>query len=206
MTDASDLFGEDDAAEFKADESHKVHKLDDKPGDLFEKIESESSVLGNLISKIPGFDGYIERSRRREADEMLRSHIGRHLEGLRLRLANIQESLAFDIVKAIEYAEALGRIDVALRALASKVKDAPTGYSGFFDAVKIREEELANIYAFDENMLEYVDQLEEALLALEKAVHSEGDIAGAMREMLRISHEANETYDGRQDLVAGIVD
>ncbi len=40
--------------------------------DMYGKIQDESTFLGKIASKIPGFSGYVEKSRRREADEILR--------------------------------------------------------------------------------------------------------------------------------------
>ena len=127
--------------------------------DLFNKIQGESTGLGNLLNKIPGLDGYMERSRRREADQLLRKTIADRLEGSRLQLGGISEELSRDIIKAIDHAEPLGRVDTRLMGLIGKVKDAPQGYAGFFDAIKVKEEDLARIYAFDENMLNKAEEI-----------------------------------------------
>lgn len=172
--------------------------------DMYEKIESESSGLGKLLGKIPGFSGYIERSRRREADQMIRQHIARQLEAIRVRLAQVQENMARDILLAIEHAEPLGRIDVSLRGLAGKIHDAPSGYAGFFDAVKIDAEALAQIYQFDESILAHVDLIDVALTTLDTAVQENGEIGAAMNELQKVAREANAAYDKRQDVLSGI--
>ena len=172
--------------------------------DLFDKIQSESTGLGNLLSKIPGLDGYMERSRRREADQLLRKTISDRLEGSRLQLGGISEELSRDIIQAIDHAEPLGRVDTRLMGLIGKVKDAPQGYAGFFDAIKVKEEDLARIYAFDENMLNYADQIAAGTAVLEKAVVDGGDIGGAIRELDSTVKEANTTFDGRDEVIKGI--
>ena len=172
--------------------------------DLFNKIQSESTGLGNLLNKIPGLDGYMERSRRREADQLLRKTIADRLEGSRLQLGGISEELSSDIIKAIDHAEPLGRVDTRLMGLIGKVKDAPQGYAGFFDAIKVKEEDLARIYAFDENMLNYADQIAAGTAVLEKAVVDDGDIAAAIRELDSAVKEANTTFDGRDEVIKGI--
>ncbi|MBK8902251.1 MAG: hypothetical protein IPM53_13780 [Anaerolineaceae bacterium] len=172
--------------------------------DLFDKIQGESTGLGNLLSKIPGLDGYMERSRRREADQLLRKTIADRLEGTRLLLGGISEELSRDIIKAIDHAEPMGRVDTRLMGLIGKVKDAPQGYAGFFDAIKVKEEDLARIYAFDENMLNYADQIAASTAVLEKAVMDDGDIAGAIRTLDSEVKEANTTFDGRDEVIKGI--
>lgn len=172
--------------------------------DLFDKIQGESTGLGNLLNKIPGLDGYMERSRRREADQLLRKTIADRLEGSRLQLGGITEELSGDIIKAMDHAEPLGRVDTRLMGLIGKVKDAPQGYAGFFDAIKVKEEDLARIYAFDENMLNKAEEIAADTAVLEKAVVDDGDISGAIRALDSALKEANSTFDGRDEVIKGI--
>ncbi len=41
--------------------------------DLFEQVTGYQDVFKKLLSKIPGFKGYIERTNRRSADKLLRT-------------------------------------------------------------------------------------------------------------------------------------
>jgi Asp-tRNA(Asn)/Glu-tRNA(Gln) amidotransferase C subunit len=171
--------------------------------DMYDKIEDESTVLGRLASKIPGFAGYMERSRRREADQILREAISSRLEASRLQLSNSIEELSRDIVKAIDYAESLGRADTKLMGLIGKIRDAPEGYAGFFDAVKIKEEDLAEIYAFDESILAYVDQVSLDVDAVEIAILEDGKIGGSIKNLDNTLREANSAFDTRRELLSG---
>jgi hypothetical protein len=172
--------------------------------DMYDKIDSESTGLGKLLSKIPGFNGYIEKGRRREADQILRETIASRLEESRLKLAGVHQELSRDIIKAIDYAEPLGRADTRLMGLIGKIKDAPEGYAGFFDAVKVKEEELAQVYAFDEAMLTFSEEIGADVDALEKSVLDEGDIDFAIRELDNTLRDANETYNSRQEILSGV--
>lgn len=172
--------------------------------DMYDKIESESTGLGKLLSKIPGFDGYMERSRRREADQILRETIASRLEISRTQLAAVHQELSRDIVKAMDYAESLGRADTKLMGLIGKVNSAPQGYAGFFDAVKVKEEDLARVYAFDESMLAYVDEVAVDVSAVEKAARDGGDLDGSIRELDNILREANTAFDSRNEILAGV--
>jgi hypothetical protein len=172
--------------------------------DMFGKIEEESTFLGRLASKIPGFAGYVERSRRREADQILRDTIAGRLDKSRLQLAGVHQELSRDIIRAIEFAEPLGRADSRLMGLIGKVKDAPQGYAGFFDAVKVQEDELARVYAFDESMLAYGDQIAADIDTLEKAVMDSGDLADVIRSLHDTLREAHSTFDTRQEILSGV--
>lgn len=178
--------------------------MKEQVSDLFDKITGESTGLGRLLSKIPGLDGYMERSRRREADQLLRHTTAARLEEARLQLANVHQELSRDIIKAMDYAEPLGRVDNRLMGLIGKIKDAPQGYAGFFDAVKVKEDDLARIYAFDESMLNHTDQIAASVAVLEKATLSGGEIGGALRELDTAVQEANNTFSARNEVLMGI--
>lgn len=172
--------------------------------DLYDKIQGESTGLGQLLAKIPGLSGYMEKGRRREADQLLRDTIAARLEQSRMQLGNVQADLSRDIVKAMDHAEPLGRVDTGLRGLTGKIKDAPQGYAGFFDAVKVKEDDLARIYAFDENMLNFADQIQADIDALAKAVRDSGDVGSAVRVLDGTIQEANRTWAGRDEVILGI--
>jgi hypothetical protein len=76
--------------------------------------------------------------------------------------------------EGMTYMEQVQRIDTALVTFIDRVKAAPRGYAGAFDPVKVDEDRLAQIYAFDEALLTYQDQLSSGLVALENAIGSEG--------------------------------
>lgn len=172
--------------------------------DMYDKIEGESTILGKIASKIPGFSGYIEKSRRREADQMLRETIAARLEEVRIQLAGVHQMLSRDIIKAIDHAEPLGQADTRLMGLIGKVRDAPQGYAGFFDAVKVKEDDLARVYAFDESILAYSDQIAADVNAVEKAVDMDGDISSSIRALDSTLREANTAFNSRQEVLSGV--
>jgi hypothetical protein len=172
--------------------------------DLYDKIKGESSGLGDLLSKIPGLDGYMERSRRRAADQLLRQTIAARLEEARLQLSNVHQEISRDIVLAIDHAEPLGRVDNGLMGLIGKIRDAPQGYAGFFDAVKVKEDDLARLYAFDEDMLNHVEAIATDVANLEAATQENGDVATAIRELDAAVQEANTSFSSRNEVLSGI--
>ena len=172
--------------------------------DMYDKIESEQTIFGKIASKIPGFSGYIEKSRRREADQILRETIAARLEEVRIQLAGVHQMLSRDIIMAIDHAEPLGLADTRLMGLIGKVRDAPQGYAGFFDAVKVKEDDLARVYAFDEAILAHSDQIAADVSALEKAVDMDGDIDGSIRSLDRSLRDANTLFNSRQEILSGV--
>ena len=172
--------------------------------DLLGQIQGDQNWLERLGRKIPGFKGYLEARDRREADQLVRETIAARLEETRLKYSYVHQELSSDIIKAIDHAEALGRIDTALMGLIGKIKDAPQGYSGFFDAVKIREEDLERIYQFDEGMMGHADLIATTVAALSKAVDEDGDIKTAVRDLDKVVKAANATFATRAEVMAGL--
>jgi hypothetical protein len=172
--------------------------------DMYERIADDSSFLGRLASKIPGFSGYMERGRRREADQIIRETLAARLEEVRLKLSNVHQDLSGDIIKAIDHAEPLGRAESRLMGLINKIRSAPQGYAGFFDAIKIKEEELARIYEFDANMMNHVDKIAAEVDVLQVAVANDGDIKGSIRALDAAVQEASTIFNSRQELLSGV--
>lgn len=78
---------------------------------FYEKIVGDTGTLRNLLSKIPGLSGYMERGRRREADQLLRDTITGRLEQVRLNYSTAFQAVSRDIFLAMDYAEQMGRAD-----------------------------------------------------------------------------------------------
>ncbi|MFN2136350.1 MAG: hypothetical protein ACK2UK_10370 [Candidatus Promineifilaceae bacterium] len=174
--------------------------------DLYAQIAGEESTpLGDLLAKIPGLGGYMERGRRREADQILRETVTGRLEQVRLQLSDVHHSLSRDIALAMEHSEALGRAETRLMGLIGKIKDAPQGYAGYFDAIKVDAEDLARIYAFDYELLGHVDRITSDVESVQKAVYQGAQIEAAIRQLNDDLAVANEAWAGRTEVMRGIV-
>ena len=146
--------------------------------DLYNKIVSDRGTLENLVSKIPGFSGYMEQSSRREADRTIRDHIAGLLQAQIDRLANIER----DIISGsgIGFMEKSKSVKTKLENLRRRIATDTPGYSGFFATNKIGPDELAKVYAFDAAMVEYTDQIGAALDELGNAAATGEGIGEAL--------------------------
>ncbi|HLA43471.1 MAG TPA: hypothetical protein VJZ27_08560 [Aggregatilineales bacterium] len=170
--------------------------------DLYNKIVSERGTLENLASKIPGFSGYMEMSGRREADRMIRDHIAKRVQTLIDRFSSIERDIISGSgIGLMEKTKSIKtRIENFRRRLAT---DMP-GYSGFFAANKIGPDELQRIYAFDEAMLRYTDEIAEKLDSLNTSVMANEGTGEALMALDAKVNEANQAYDLRDDVLNGI--
>ena len=60
--------------------------------DLFDRVTSEQDIFKKLLSKIPGFKGYIERTNRRSSDKLLRDLIADRFEEQWKAISALQRS------------------------------------------------------------------------------------------------------------------
>ena len=169
--------------------------------DLFDKITSQQDIFKKLGSFIPGFSGYIERQNRRAADKLLRETVAARFEELWTRTSELQVSMLSEGM--------LGLIDemeqgaIKLRTFADKIKTASYGYAGFFDAVKIKEEELIQLYQFDLAFFDVAEQIERALDNVEASIGDEDGLKAAIRHLITLAREAVATFERRYDMING---
>ena len=93
--------------------------------DFFQKVTSQQDPFKRLASIIPGFNGYIERQNRRDADKLLRDTVARRFEQQWKRASQLQT----DLVSAgkIEFVDDMEKAAVKQRTFIDKISTAPRG-------------------------------------------------------------------------------
>jgi hypothetical protein len=167
-------------------------------GDLTEKIQSEQSKFEKLIGKIPGYSGYKKKEQRREADKLLRLHVAKKYEEQLNKLNQIQYDLTLQ--GRLRVLVALERASMKLQLLIDRIKTASYGYSGWFDAVRVQEDDLSKLYDFDEAMLASVDTLAGVLAQLAEKGQTEEPTAEA-NQLISTLESLNATFSQRQDVL-----
>ncbi|MCL4270347.1 MAG: hypothetical protein KJZ72_12420 [Anaerolineales bacterium] len=169
--------------------------------DFFEKVSSQVDPFKKLIGYIPGFNGYVERQNRRDADKLLRETVARRFEEQWSRASNLQVELVNNSM--IQYVDDMEKAALALRTFIDKISTAARGYSGLFDAVKINEKELEAIYQFDAAFFDLGDQVKSALDNVEASLGDETALPAAIRNVTNIARLAVETFERRSEVVTG---
>jgi hypothetical protein len=169
--------------------------------DIFEKAEEQRNALERLTDAIPGWGGYQKRQRRREADRLLRQTLADKLGKQRRRLDKAQRELLdhgrLDLVDDVESAV------TQLKTFIDRIRFASYGYAGLFDAVKIRENELKQMYDFDAALIEYVERLDTANDHLRDAIAEGEGLEEVLDVIDDIVREANDAFDQREHLILG---
>lgn len=168
--------------------------------DLFDQVTGDQDIFKKIGSYIPGFKGYIERQNRRAADKLLREQVALRFEELYNRASRLQKDIAD--AGEIPLLDDMESVATKLRTFMDKIKTASYGYSGFFDAVKINEDELAKLYTFDAAFFDLGEQITSGLDNLEASIGTDG-LKAAIRNVDSLARQAVETFERRYEVITG---
>jgi hypothetical protein len=168
---------------------------------FFSRIVEEQGTIEDIARKIPGFKGYLEKQDRRAADRLLREHIVLVFEEQLRAFTRLQNKLVDS--GGIMYMERVSRIDTTLQTFIDRVRTAQEGYAGLFDAIKIREEELDRVYAFDNGLLVYSDQIATGLDRLGEVIGGDG-VDEVLDQLGEAVTEVAELFKRRVEVMKGL--
>jgi hypothetical protein len=168
---------------------------------FFSRIVEGQGTIEDVARKIPGFKGYLAKQDRRAADRLLREHVVSVFDEHFREFTRLQNRLVDS--GGIMYMERVSRIDTMLQTFIDRVRTAPQGYAGLFDAIKIREGELDKVYAFDNGLLVYSDQIATGLGQLEEAIGGEG-IGEVLDQLEEAVKEVAELFRQRAEAMRGL--
>lgn len=169
--------------------------------DILQRVSDERDIFKKLLAKIPGFKGYIERGDRRMSDKLLREQISSEFENLYQRISSLQRDLISQ--GEIEYLDDLEAPALKLRQFIDRVRTASYGYAGIFDAIKIKEEELDQVYQYDYALLQLSDEVRSAIDNVETSIGTEG-LDAAIRHLTSVSQECVDAFNKRSEVMKGI--
>lgn len=135
----------------------------------------DRNVLESILRHIPGFRGYLEEEYRRESDFLLRQWLADQLQhgkrGLDEYLQSLVAAMKLDDLPAFE------RVRAKLDGVISAIRSAERGYSPLFGFVRIRAEQLDQVYLADQGLIDIVHQLTSQFERLGAADAAPGQLA-----------------------------
>jgi hypothetical protein len=167
---------------------------------LLDDIKGKMTGLEGLIGKIPGYKGYKEKELRREADKLLRDTIANRMRTVKTQLDGLQKDLIsagkFDLI------DEAGSSATQIQTFIDRVRTASYGYSGLFDATRIKEEDLDRVYEFDIALMGYVERIENAIATARENITGE-DPRSPILLIRDLAREANAVFDERSEVLKG---
>jgi len=172
--------------------------------DIHDRVmgDKPQGFLHKIAGIVPGFNGYMDRERRRDADKLLRTYLANQYSAQRDRLNRAEQSLlrAGQITGISEVDRLVG----VFQRFIDRLNTATYGYSGMFDPVKVEAQDLDQLYTFDMALTSGVDQVSSAIGALESAITSETartDIPAALSNLSSVLDDLNLRLNQRTDLL-----
>lgn len=162
------------------------------------KVTEGKDFLGKVRNFVSGFVGYIDRETRRDADKMLRETVAQRYEEQWGRISEIQRQ--FIEGGKLELVDDLEAAAIKLRTFVDRVSKAAYGYTGFFDVVTVKREELEKIYEYDAALLESVESISNAIDNVAASIETDG-LPAAIRHLVTLSQEIIDTYNRRDEVI-----
>ncbi len=167
--------------------------------DIQDRARAGQNALERLANRIPGFKGYRERELRRDADRLHRDHLATLVEQAKSKLddaANVATRGGnLDVMNDVETARK------RMQNLASRIRWADQGYTGFFDTVKIDEETLGRVYEFDVALGQGIESVRVAANSLAAAG---GDLRGALSGLIAQIDTLTAKITEREQILSGV--
>jgi hypothetical protein len=172
--------------------------------DVYAEAKKQMRLGERIVAAIPGFRGYKEKELRRESDKLIRNHLHRKLSESKDDLKSVFQKLSdrryFDVITDMD------RLMAKADRITEKVNHASYGYSGFFDVVKVTEENLDRMIDFDNKLVDEADGLAADVDAF-KAEIAKGETKNAKEKIQNITDKIEafeETFDKRTEVILGV--
>ena len=172
--------------------------------DVYSDVKSQMRISERIAAFLPGFRGYKEKELRRESDKLIRNHLTLKLSTAKTDLKMINQKLAdrryFDVLTDID------RLGAKMDRVVEKVNHASYGYTGFFDAVKVKEEALDRMIAFDSQLMDEASALSAEIDAF-KAELASGETKNLKNRIQNVTDKLEileGTFDKREEVILGV--
>jgi hypothetical protein len=169
--------------------------------DIYAKAKGEMRLSEKILAQIPGFRGYKEKELRRESDRLVRDSVYQQLRKARNDLKTVFQTLSDQ--KLQEVLERMDRLIMGFDRVVEKVNHASYGYAGFFNIVKIDEEKLDKMLAFDSGLLDNANIISEEVKAFKKSV-ADNKFEDAMEQIEKINESLvslEDVFDSRKEVI-----
>jgi hypothetical protein len=172
--------------------------------DVYKETKDQMRLSERIAAFIPGFRGYKEKEIRRESDRLIRNHLYLKLSATKNDLRIIQQKLVdrryIDIITDVD------RLSAKMDRIVEKVNHASYGYSGFFDAVKVKEQNLDAMIAFDNQLMDGINALSDEIDAF-KADLNNGATSNLKTRVQGVTDKLEsfeDTFDKRNEVIMGV--
>jgi hypothetical protein len=164
-----------------------------------EQAKDKQHILERLIKGLPGISGYADKELRRSADYDVRKLVADELDHCRSALFDVQETLLKS--GGLAFLDDIDAIVSNLQTLSDKVRTASYGYTGLFDPVKVRADELQALHAFDVAMLDKVADMEATIASLRGSLDDKAAIPAQIDSVDQAAKDLSRLFERRSQAI-----
>ena len=172
--------------------------------DVYATAKSQMRLSERIAAALPGFRGYKEKELRRESDKLVRNNLYLKLTKDKDNVKSISQKIAdkryMDVLTDID------RLNAKMDRITEKVNHASYGYAGFYDIVKIKEENLDRMITFDNQLIDEVNALTASIEDLKTQLLS-NNFANLKDKIQTIADKfelLEDTFDKREQVILGV--
>jgi hypothetical protein len=172
--------------------------------DVYAQAKSQMRLSERIAAALPGFRGYKEKELRRESDKLVRNNLYLKLTKGKDNVKSISQKIAdkryMDVLTDID------RLNAKMDRITEKVNHASYGYAGFYDIVKVKEENLDRMITFDNQLLDEVNALTASIEELKTQLLS-NNFANLKDKIQTIADKfelLEDTFDKREQVISGV--
>lgn len=162
--------------------------------------EKKQSLLDTILRQIPGFGGYVDQQNRQESDEKTRAWMTERLQASKRHLDAYGRALA-DAAK-IDDLPLCDKLRKGVDRVLARVRSSVQGYSGLFDAKRIDEDRLEDVYDCDAWLLDEIDALAGEM---DRLGNSDAPSAEVIPPLLQKLDAIVEKLDQREKLLKQLI-
>ncbi len=168
----------------------------------YDSIRRERGTIESFFGKLPGYKGYKEKEMRREADRLLREALVRDFTLQLDRITPVQNAVLDNI--GIEWMKDIAAVKTSLQTLIDRIRHAPQGYAGFFDAVRVKEDDLDRLEEFDRQLVGELSKVSAAMDELEGATSDPTALKAALANVGNTVKAAADLFAQRSKVITGV--
>ena len=172
--------------------------------DVYAQAKSQMRLSERIAAALPGFRGYKEKELRRESDKLIRNNLTLKLSKDKDNVRSISQKIAdkryMDVLTDVD------RLNAKMDRITEKVNHASYGYAGFYDIVKIKEENLDRMITFDNQLLDEVDALTASIEDLKTQLLSNNfaNLKDKIQTIVDKFELLEDTFDKREQVILGV--
>jgi len=152
-----------------------------------------------MLGSIPGYAGYRDKERRRDADKAVRDRLVAELRTRADRVGQIASALAD--ARRITEVGPINDLQTRIRMLSDRVNTASYGYGGLFGTRDVDGAVIDQLRLFDEALFAGLTKLDDGIAAVETAMSSKADASTPLSTATSVVQSMSSQFDTRASIL-----